>query len=142
MKKKGQTWSMDIVIAVVLFIAAFIIFYGLLNKAPGEQKAATLSKEGTVIVEILESEQEESKISFIEGSELRDEAFTEFTTLPYNETKALLGIQSDYCIHFEDEEGNLIAVEGVKSIGSPDLKLLLNDSTGTYTLECGTNIIS
>ena len=125
--KKSQTWSLDIIIAVSVFLIAFTLFYMLISQKPADEVVTVLTEESQVVVKSLESEQQET--SFIKGNELDEDALEEFKDLDYEKTKAALGIKSDYCIHFEDEEGNIINVSGMLSVGSPNLTLILDDST-------------
>ncbi|MBS3158764.1 hypothetical protein J4206_05760 [Candidatus Woesearchaeota archaeon] len=80
----AQLWSYDIIVAVVLFILAFIGFYANQN---------------------------------------------------YTDTRRQLGIGKDFCIHFEDADGNILNISGRTTIGSSKINVTL-DEAGT-TFQCG-----
>jgi len=47
--KKSQSWSVDIALGVIVFMAAFFIFYSLLSTNPNT-KASNLKEEASIII--------------------------------------------------------------------------------------------
>ena len=56
---------------------------------------------------------------FITGTKIDDQKLGEALNLSYENMKQLLGIQSDFCIYFEDEKGNVVPIRNKMGIGSP-----------------------
>ena len=137
MTKKGQAWSMDIIIGVTVFVVAFIVFYILLSRTPVSDKGKELSNEGEVFINTLEAGSGEVNISFIRQGEIVDEEFAGFSGKNYETLKTQLGIKNDFVIHFEDEDGNIIQVGGKYCFGSPDAKVVIENSTDRFRVNCG-----
>ena len=49
MNKKSQSWSIDIIIAVVVFMGAFFLFYTILNSNPNA-KANSLKEDAFSVI--------------------------------------------------------------------------------------------
>tara|TARA_Y100000310_G_C20677543_1_gene813959 strand:+ start:816 stop:1157 length:342 start_codon:yes stop_codon:yes gene_type:complete len=56
--------------------------------------------------------------SIIAGDSINNEKILEFTNSEYHELKKRLGVNSEFVIHFEDENGNLIEIADKPCIGS------------------------
>ena len=70
------------------------------------------------------------KVECVDKDKLR-----EFASQNYEAIKESLGIENDFCIHFEDREGNLIDISPITSrrgvgLGSPALEFTLIDTAG------------
>ncbi len=121
---RGQTWSTDLVIAVVIFGFMAVIFYSLLvmQNRPSvddlqtraqvitEQLEKPVSKCGTVLLN-----------QTVDAEELRC-LFNE----PYLQVKNQLQIEGDFCIYLEDSNGNLYIVGNTTTgyrtgFGNPNL---------------------
>ncbi|MCA9477707.1 MAG: hypothetical protein KC535_00995 [Nanoarchaeota archaeon] len=130
--KRGQTWSFDLIVAVVIFIVVVGIFYSLLNR----------SNEGTVDTQALESGAKSISYQlncdvspvfppcFIENGEINETKLAVVAALPYADLKELLGTTEDFCIYLLDEENRIIPVidENTPGIGSGSY--LLNATLG------------
>lgn len=117
---KSQAWSIDFVIGISVFMGALVIFYTLLNPASNE-KPIILQKDASFIAK--EVEEEESPLTVMEGNIVNE---TKLDNLigRYSSIKKNLGIKNDFCIYFEDENGNIMPIkEGVTGIGSSDIKI-------------------
>lgn len=135
--KKGQSFSMDIMIAVGVFVLAFIAFYFFISAPPKEVKTATLTEEGELAVKAI-TESETSNISFISDNTIDEAKLQEVASKDYAELKHDLGLVSDFCIHFEDEKGNLINISDVATIGSQDINITVEDESGDIiVVRCG-----
>lgn len=118
---KAQSWSIDIVLGVIIFMAAFFIFYALLN-ADQSGKAGILKEEASSAIKQVASE--EAPIRIIDNNEINISRVHELKNLSYEELKRRLRIESDFCIYFEDEQGRLIVINNsYKGIGSPAINL-------------------
>ncbi len=141
---KSQTWSIDILIAVSIFIVALIVLFYFLN-TPSDQEYSNLQKESDSLPgSIISSESSSATdITFVVGNEVDRERLKNFTSKNYTQIKNELGLSGEFCIHFEDEEGRLVDInespEGVQyTIGSPELVLTVEDETGNVRhITCG-----
>lgn len=127
-KIKAQAWSMDVTLAVIIFIAAFFVIYGIItSKAPGDiselqAEAEKISKEAT---------SENSSLSLMTNEVLNETKIQELLGKDYSEIKRKLRLERDFCIYFEDEEGNLIIIQNTEDpdkflvgVGSPDITVV------------------
>ncbi len=119
MNDKAQTISADAMIAVALFMIAIIFFFSISNDDSGEKKVKGLQSENSKLVYALSGEKNASE-SFVTGSKVNERKLGELAELNYGSLKDAIGIDADFCIHFEDEEGNVINISGSKTgLGSP-----------------------
>lgn len=120
-KSKAQSWSIDIALGVIVFMAAFFILYALLNSNPAA-KAGILKEEATAIIKQVASE--DDLLRTVDSNEINLSRIAELKNMSYEELKRRLRIESDFCIYIEDEKGNLILINNTyKGIGSPNINL-------------------
>ena len=121
LKPKAQSWSIDIALGVIVFMAALFIFYSLLNSNTGA-KASNLKEQASLVIRQIGSE--ESPLSIVEDKEINLSRLNELKNLSYDELKRRLRIEGDFCIYIEDENGNIVLINNsYKGIGSPDINL-------------------
>lgn len=117
--KKSQTWSIDVALGVIIFMAAFFIAYSLLDSNQGSN-AAPLKKESLTIINQVTSE--DSLLKVVENNELSDDKMNELKDMSYDELKRKLRAESEFCIYMEDSNGNIIPIDNsYKGIGSPEI---------------------
>lgn len=120
---KAQTVSFDALIGVALFVVAVIFFFYITGKESGGKQAESVEKESEKISEVLVSPQNTTG-TLVLGSKVIIKKLEEISNLDYALLKAHLGIQSDFCIYFEDEKGNLVPVSDDRlGIGSPKVNI-------------------
>jgi len=118
---KAQSWSIDITLGVIVFIAAFFVFYSLLNSNPNA-KAKNLQEEASLIIKQVGSE--EAPLRIVDNREINVSRLNELKNISYDELKRRLRVEGDFCIYFEDEKGNLVVINNsYRGIGSPDINL-------------------
>jgi len=123
-RKKGQTWSTDAIIAVSLFIGVLIVFFYIAGFLSQGQKYDELTAEGEKIPQSLTFAENVSGLAFIEGTKVDRQKLDALAAQDYAEIKKKLGVTNDFCLHFEDEDGNLVRIDGKVGLGSD--KVLLN----------------
>ncbi len=129
--KRGQTWSFDLIVAVVIFIVVVGIFYSVLNT----------NDDGVVDTQSLEADAKSISYQlncdvspiyppcFIENGEINHTKLEFVAGLNYEVLKELLGTSEDFCIYLLDEQNRVILVnDTVPAIGSGDY--LLNATLG------------
>lgn len=118
---KAQSWSIDITLGVIVFIAAFFVFYSLLNANPNA-KAKNLQEDASSVIKQVASE--EAPLRIVDNKEVNISRLNELKNLSYEELKRKLRLEGDFCIYLEDEKGNLVLINNsYKGIGSPNINL-------------------
>lgn len=123
-KKRGQTWSVDLVIGVVIFLLLVVVFYSLFAVDRGEY--TVLREEADYALGALS--QGSSTVTgvpkIIQGQRLNQTELQALYATDYATLKAQLGITSDFCIVVVDDTGGLVQVGGKYSQGTgSDLEL-------------------
>lgn len=121
--KKAQTWSTDVIIGVVLFFVAVILLFYLTGPIAENRRAAKLQSESEKLPSLLSSRQNLTA-AFIDGSKVDVGKLAGASIISYENLKSLLGIESEFCVYFEDEKGNVVPVQGNRiGVGSPLVNL-------------------
>ncbi len=120
MSKRGQSWSFDIALAVVIFILTTITFFAFSN-SDNTRKLGVVQSEAHYILE--HTKDENSPLQIVDNQEVNEEKLQELAAANYDELKKDAGITHDFCIYFEDENGNIIPVNGMKGIGSSSINI-------------------
>lgn len=113
MKKRGlgQSWSLDIVLAFVIFVLIIAIFYTLLsnNKATKGEK---LQIEAYNIANNLdESTGMNSNLAVISKGTVDANKLETLYKGDYNAIKNQFGIRGDFCIYLVNQDGILVPVD-------------------------------
>lgn len=104
--RNSQAFSMDIMLAVIIFLGTVFFFYAILNTSQGSKADELQDEASKVLTGILS---ESSDISIIDGNTINATKLEELLG-NYSDIKAKLKIKNDFCIYFEDEDGNIIYV--------------------------------
>ena len=119
--KKAQSWSIDIALGVLIFTAAFFVFYALLN-ANTNTKAGNLKDEAYIVITQITSE--DSIIKVVDGNEVSINKLNELKNLSYDDLKRKFRVEGDFCIYIEDDKGNFVIINNsYKGIGAPSINL-------------------
>ena len=120
-KRKSQSWSIDIALGVIVFVAAFFIFYTLLN-ADQSTKAANLRQEASNIIRQITSKGEPLRV--VDNNNANLSRLNALKNTSYSELKKRLRVEGDFCIYLEDENGNVVLINNsFRGIGSPNINL-------------------
>ena len=112
---------MDIALGIIVFMAAFFIFYSLLNANPNT-KVGNLKEEASIIIKQFDSG--DASMRIIDNKEVNISKVNELKNLSYDELKRRLRIESDFCIYFEDDKGYIVLINNrYKGIGAPNINL-------------------
>ncbi|MBI2542522.1 hypothetical protein HYV80_07500 [Candidatus Woesearchaeota archaeon] len=119
--KKSQSWSLDIVLGVIIFSAAFFIFYSLIDADSGT-KAQNLKEEASSVTKQVASQ--EAPLRVVDKNEINITKLNELKNLSYADLKRRMRVEGDFCIYLEDDEGNLVLINNsYRGIGSPTINL-------------------
>ena len=118
---KSQAFSMDIMIAVIIFIGTIFIFYSIISGGE-ESKIDELEDDASIVMENIATE--DSAVRITEGMAVDQEKLEDLLQMEYSEIKEKLRVENDFCIFLEDGEGNIIYLEaGKPGIGSDKIKV-------------------
>lgn len=116
--RKAQIASSDIVVALVIFvIAAAVLMSFLIGRNSGGLDSLDQDSDLLINDLVTSDVNNENDVAVAAGGTLNEGDLTELIEKMtetgddvdfYQELKSELGIQGDYCIHFEDEDGNII----------------------------------
>jgi len=143
---KSQTWSIDVLLAATLFVGGVVIFFYVLSFSGDSKAVQELSDESESIPEsvIAQDERSVSSTTFVIGNKVDEERLISVSGKSYEDIKSQIGVFSDFCIHFEDDDGNLINIGDDPlnprySIGDPKLNFTIIDKDGQQlVVQCGT----
>jgi hypothetical protein len=120
MKKRAQSWSFDIALAVVIFILTTITFFSFSN-SDNSRKLSVVESESHYILE--HAKTENSPLQIVNNQEVDQVKLQQFASTDYDELKKLAGVKNDFCIFFEDEDGNVVLIGNSKGIGSSKINV-------------------
>ena len=121
--KKAQTWSLDVMIAIFIFIVVIIGFFYILDMSSKPDEAEKLKDEGETVPDILISSETGENQSAVLEKKVDEGKIDELveksqTKEGYENLKKELGIEGEFYIHFEDDEGNIIYInESAETVG-------------------------
>ena len=117
--KKSQSWSIDIIVAVVVFMGAFFLFYTILNSNPNT-KASSLKQDASSVIKQIAAE--DSSLRVIDNNEVNESKLNELKNLSYDELKRQFRVEGDFCIYMEDDKGNIVLINNsYKGVGTPSI---------------------
>ena len=112
---------MDIIIAVVIFISAFFIYYALVSSNPSE-KAKSLKEDATSIIKQVGTE--DSSLRVIDNKMLNESKLGGLKNLSYDDLKTMFRTEGDFCIYIEDDNGNIVIINNsYRGIGSSNINI-------------------
>ncbi len=144
---KSQVWALDIIMAIVIFLGALLLFYRYsLNSIDIENKGADdLLLDAKLVSTYLvsegypinweESPSDATLIGLTNGkmdlNTQKVQGFSQLSISDYSKTRKLLSTTHDYFVYFEDRDNNTISIPGV-----------VNDWIGkNYSIDNPKNII-
>jgi len=125
--KKGQNWSLDLILGIVIFILILSLFYMLLTRNESVD-VKILKTKGNTILNIFDSQKSNLHLTILDGDTINKTKIEElYGSDSYEDIKKDLGLTGDFCIIVEDSNGRVIAINtstGYKyGFGNPDLNV-------------------
>lgn len=143
--KRGQAWSMDIVIAVIIFTLGIVIFliYSTNQSMGSKEKLDLLSYEGdNIFKSILSNGYPEDwnnatvkKIGIISNDRINEtklERFYNLSLTDYNSTRSLFNTQFHYFFYINNMTINSIQING---IGKPGTNIATITDNATHLIK-------
>ena len=121
MIKRSQAVSMDVMLAIVVFIGAIFVFYAIFG-ANQESTAEDLEKDASKVLKSISSEG--SDVGIMDGIEVNEAKLEELLGRDYDLIKEQIRAGKDFCIFLEDENGDVVYTSpGQPGIGSDKIKI-------------------
>lgn len=111
--KKGQNWSMDLILGIVVFLLILGVFYMLITKNSTVDIDA-YKTQGNKIMSYFDSTRSDSAYALITNNEVNMTKLESLYNDPnaYEQIKTELGITGDFCIVLEDSNGRIVVIDG------------------------------
>ncbi|MFH1401006.1 MAG: hypothetical protein ABIH41_05805 [Nanoarchaeota archaeon] len=130
-RRSGQSWSLDLIIAVVIFILIVTIFYTLLISEP-RSEVDTLKSGGRHVLDKLDVETNTGPCAFVKDGVIdRAKAKSCYETQEPDGWAQANNVDSKYCIFILDQNNHIISIENRTGFGNSELNV--SDTP------CGTN---
>ncbi len=107
MKKKSQNWSIEVILALGLFMILFVTMVTLLLIQPAGSPLATQTSADTVSRFLFSDGFDSRQSSVIRNNVIDRSRLEELRTQTYDDLKNTLGLDDDFCIIIEDSHGNI-----------------------------------
>lgn len=122
---RAQVWSLDILIAAVIFVLVFVIVIFVTNERT-DDSSDRANIESHIVSTRLTDEDNPLGIIDEDSNAINETRLQQLKEVEYRELKDQFGIVDDFCIVITDEEGNLILIgnnsDEQVGIGKEDLR--------------------
>ena len=134
--RKGQTWSFDLIVAVVLFVIIVGVFYAFLTADSNEDKTEFLEDGALALLSEFNCEiAVNSSSCVVEDGVLNQSLLSDLGDMSYEDLRTQLNIPGDFCLYIKDGNGNLVPLQlsdTITGLGSTELELFQDEEGTTY----------
>jgi len=127
--KTSQAFSMDIMIAIVIFIGTAFVFYSIFSENQ-ESKVEDLKEDASKVLKNIVSE--DSGVGIVNGVEVNVTKLENLLGMEYSDIKKKIRINNEFCIFLEDGDGNVIYITT-----NPDQPGVGSDKINISDIPCG-----
>lgn len=121
LRRKSQAWSVDVILAVVIFMGAFFLYYAIANSSSSSDVTALKADASSVIKQV---SNEGDPLSIVSKQEINITKVSELKDMNYDELKSQFRVEGNFCIYIEDEKGNLVMINNsYRGVGSPNINI-------------------
>lgn len=116
---RGQFWSVDALIAMSIFLVVALVFFSIISQ--DEQRAL---EEATQVAAELSDTLKTGSAAIVdeESREVNESKLVDYARQQYETTRSQLGSTKDFCVFFEDAEGNMVLInDSIRGFGSSDV---------------------
>lgn len=108
-EKKGQVFSLDTIIGVVIFLVVFTVFFAMVSKNTEKDSSTLLSEEAQMLTNrLVVKDDERDGISLVnQEGQLTAERLDELSAKDYELLKKQLDMDGDFCVFFENMDGSI-----------------------------------
>jgi len=116
MEKRGraQSWSLDIILAFVIFVLIIGIFYTLLNSGKGKNTEYLQLEANAISNNLDQSTGMNSTLSIMQKGTIDKSKLQILFNSSYYPIKNQFGIRGEFCIYIVDQYGKLVAIDTEK----------------------------
>jgi len=128
--KNAQTWSIDIIIGMVLFLLLLVVIYTLVTTSP--TGVTELKRNADIITTKLDTEKNTNEAipKIIQGNTLSQAELERLMQTDYEELKSALGITGNFCIVITYMHGGIHNItENIQSYGKPEHELIIGQTS-------------
>ena len=135
MKFKAQIISIDVVLAIALFLAILIFFMSLVSDAFIPEGNSNLNEEAE---DIMKKVLNRNSSRLVESSVVNETLLKDLADEEYPSLKKELRVVSDFCIYFEDDQGNIM---NINDAGNPYTKYGIgSEKINLSGIPCGSSL--
>lgn len=121
LRRKSQAWSVDVILAVVIFMGAFFLYYAIANSSSSSDVTALKADASSVIKQV---SNEGDPLSIVSKQEINITKVSELKDMNYDELKSQFRVEGNFCIYIEDEKGNLVLInDSYRGVGSENINI-------------------
>lgn len=118
--KRAQTWSVDLIVGVVVFLLVVVVLFSILSTEQDEE--TMLRQEADRIYSTLDQRatppQEPDQLTpFVAGHSISQNELEIIFKEDYDDIKQQIGIRGDFCIVLVDQDNRILTFEGKTSVG-------------------------
>jgi hypothetical protein len=114
MSKKAQNWSLEVIIALSVFLVIFVLVSVFMFYVPTDRSSDLRSSTNNVVSTL------ENNL-LIENGAVKTDGLTTLSNYSCSDLQDLFAISGEVCISFEDLDGNVIYVDNKTGIGCPGI---------------------
>src|SRR3989338_4097353 len=118
--KQGQSWSFDVTIGVVIFLITFLSIFAFINQQQGGNLKKVQEESEYVIGQL---KAENSPLQIVQDKKVNESGLGGMSSTSYEELKGKAGVKNDFCIYFENAEGNVVLINDSRGVGSPNINI-------------------
>ena len=145
--KNGQTWSIDLIIGVIIFMLIIAVFYAFLT-AKSEGGLESLKEDALVVNSKVNSDDSLAAINIVKEGSIDEAKYQDLCKQDYETIKSMLGVENGFCIYLEEGENSdrrivpCTNADGQEQMGIGNGKdIILYTAPGGTEIACG-DIIS
>lgn len=135
---RGQVWSVDLVIGVIIFLSGIGIFFFFTHNQ-ADQNQSQLMIESQYVADILAGENDQF-VGIVNRGVIDEDLLNQFLQKDYANLRATLGTKSDFCMVLVKPDGEFILLNNGSdnTVGFGNANLTINLSNAGYGVySCG-----
>ncbi len=129
---KGQMWSVDVIIGIVIFVSVITLFYTTLSESGSDVRQNLAANADTVVTKFTQ----DPNLKVVNDNTLNTSKLEKLSKMNYSELKRELNVQGEFCIYLQGEDGRLIPIGNKSGIGK-NKGTTINISNG---VKCGADV--
>jgi hypothetical protein len=124
---RGQSWSLDIILAFVIFVLIIGIFYALLNSSNSKNTDYLQLEANAISNNLDDATGMNSTLSIMDKGSIDKEKLQLLFNSTYDHIKRQFGIRGEFCIYLVDQYGKIWPIqrdaEYVNGFGNGNISL-------------------